>query len=65
MAKVQLGKNLSNHDVSEIVAFPESLTGKLPNDFATAPVLPAAGYRAHGGPGRHRKLNARHRGSLS
>jgi cytochrome c peroxidase len=44
MAKVQLGKNLSDQDVSEIVTFLESLTGKLPEDFATAPVLPAAGF---------------------
>jgi cytochrome c peroxidase len=44
MAKVQLGKNLSDQDVSEIVTFLESLTGKLPEDFAGAPVLPAAGF---------------------
>ena len=44
MAKVQLGKNLSDQDVSEIVTFLESLTGRLPEDFASAPVLPAAGF---------------------
>ena len=45
MAKVQLGKNLSDQDVGEIVTFLESLTGKLPEDFARAPVLPAAEFR--------------------
>jgi cytochrome c peroxidase len=44
MAKVQLGKDLSNQDISGIVAFLESLTGKLPEEFARAPVLPAAGF---------------------
>jgi cytochrome c peroxidase len=40
MAKVQLGKVLSDQQVAEIVSFLESLTGVLPKDFATVPVLP-------------------------
>jgi cytochrome c peroxidase len=47
MAKVQLGKILSDREVAEIVAFLDSLTGRLPGDFVTAPVLPAAAF----GPG--------------
>jgi cytochrome c peroxidase len=45
MAKVQLGKDLSDEDTSNIVKFLESLTGNLPAGFASAPVLPAAGFR--------------------
>jgi cytochrome c peroxidase len=41
MARVQLGVTLSDTDTREIVAFLESLTGELPADFATAPVLPS------------------------
>jgi cytochrome c peroxidase len=40
MARVQLGRTLSTDDASDIVAFLQSLTGKLPETFATAPVLP-------------------------
>ena len=42
MARVQLGSKLSDLEVNDIVAFLESLTGDLPPDFATAPVLPPA-----------------------
>ena len=45
MARVQLGKTLSDGEVEAIVAFLASLTGPLPEDFAVAPVLPAAGFR--------------------
>jgi cytochrome c peroxidase len=45
MAKVQLGADLSEKDVGGIVEFLGSLTGKLPENFANAPVLPAAGFR--------------------
>jgi cytochrome c peroxidase len=45
MGKVQLGADLSENDVKDIVEFLGSLTGKLPEDFAKAPVLPAAGFR--------------------
>jgi cytochrome c peroxidase len=41
MAKVQLGAALSDSEAHDIVAFLESLTGSLPENFATAPVLPA------------------------
>jgi cytochrome c peroxidase len=41
MARVQLGVTISNADTRDIVAFLESLTGELPANFATAPVLPA------------------------
>ena len=44
MAKVQLGKTLSDQQTNEIVAFLGSLTGKVPQNFATAPVLPAGGF---------------------
>jgi cytochrome c peroxidase len=40
MARVQLGVALNDADTGDIVAFLASLTGELPADFATAPVLP-------------------------
>ncbi len=46
MARVQLGKTLSNHDTDAIITFLKSLTGKLPEDFAAAPILPPAGFPA-------------------
>lgn len=46
MARVQLGKTLPDATVQAIVAFLESLTGALPPDFATEPVLPAAAFEA-------------------
>ena len=48
MAKVQLGKTLSDQEVKDIVAFLDSLTGRLPKDFANAPVLPAAAFATAG-----------------
>ncbi len=45
MARVQLGKTLSDQDTNTIVAFLNSLTGKLPQNFAEAPVLPPGGFR--------------------
>lgn len=39
MARVQLGKTLTTAQVDDLVAFLHSLTGTLPADFATAPVL--------------------------
>ena len=48
MAQVQLGKKLSNEDVSDIAAFLASLTGPLPKDFAVAPTLPAAAFQGGG-----------------
>ncbi len=46
MAKVQLGKTLSDQDATDIVTFLRCLTGKLPDEFASAPVLPASGFEA-------------------
>jgi cytochrome c peroxidase len=41
-ARVQLGAELSDVDTRDIIAFLESLTGELPADFATVPILPPA-----------------------
>ena len=41
MARVQLGVMLNDADTHDIVAFLKSLTGELPANFATAPVLPS------------------------
>jgi len=41
MARVQLGVSLNDADTGDIVAFLQSLTGELPVNFATAPVLPS------------------------
>jgi cytochrome c peroxidase len=46
MAKVQLGKTLSDKDAAAIVTFLGSLTGRLPQRFAEAPVLPPGGFAA-------------------
>ncbi|VTR93800.1 cytochrome c peroxidase : Cytochrome c peroxidase OS=Singulisphaera acidiphila (strain ATCC BAA-1392 / DSM 18658 / VKM B-2454 / MOB10) GN=Sinac_4048 PE=4 SV=1: CCP_MauG: Cytochrom_C [Gemmata massiliana] len=45
MARVQLGKTLSDEDTGAIITFLKSLTGKPPADFITAPVLPPAGFK--------------------
>ena len=45
MASAQLGKSLTDGEVQDIVAFLHSLTGELPNGFATAPALPPSGGR--------------------
>ncbi len=44
MARVQLGKTLTEEQVGRIVTFLESLTGKLPPEFAEPPELPAAAF---------------------
>ena len=41
MARVQLGATLEGKDLTDIVTFLASLTGPLPPDFATSPILPA------------------------
>jgi cytochrome c peroxidase len=41
MARVQLGRTLTETEVRDLVAFLESLTGPLPEDFATIPTLPS------------------------
>jgi cytochrome c peroxidase len=46
MAQVQLGKTLDDEDVNELVAFLQSLTGKLPDEFVNAPILPASAFEA-------------------
>jgi cytochrome c peroxidase len=46
MAKVQLGKTLSETQITHIVAFLDSLTGRIPETFATAVALPSAGFTA-------------------
>lgn len=45
MAKVQLGVTLAANETDEIVAFLSSLTGTLPKNFATAPILPASSFK--------------------
>jgi cytochrome c peroxidase len=44
MARVQLGRKLTDEQIGRIVAFLQSLTGSLPEDLATSPVLPAASF---------------------
>ena len=44
MARVQLGKTLTEAQTGRIVTFLESLTGTLPPGFAEPPELPAAGF---------------------
>ena len=44
MAKVQLGKTLSDQEANAIMSFLGSLTGSLPQNFADAPVLAPAGF---------------------
>ena len=41
MARVQLGVSLNDADIRDIVPFLQSLSGELPMNFATAPVLPS------------------------
>jgi len=45
MGKLQLGRDLGTDEVNDIVAFLESLTGEVPQQFASVPSLPPAGYR--------------------
>jgi cytochrome c peroxidase len=45
MAKLQLGRDLSEGEIADIVAFLESLTGEVPAQFANVPSLPVAPYR--------------------
>jgi len=40
MARVQLGKDLAQEQVQQIVEFLRSLTGTIPEHAATVPVLP-------------------------
>ena len=51
MAKVQLGKTLPDQATQAIVIFLGSLTGKVPQNFATAPVPPTGGFAPASGIG--------------
>lgn len=42
MGQTQLGKELNAQEISQLVAFLESLTGDIPKDALTLPVLPAS-----------------------
>ncbi len=46
MARLQLGRQLSDQDVAQIVAFLETLTGDVPANFAQAPQLPTSSFHA-------------------
>lgn len=48
MARVQLGKRLTEGQTRAIVSFLDSLTGPLPADFVRSPVLPAGPYTREG-----------------
>ena len=41
MGKIQLGKDLTKEQIQDIVAFLHALTGKIPEEAATIPVLPS------------------------
>jgi cytochrome c peroxidase len=44
MATVQIGTTLSNSEAQEIVSFLGCLTGTLPANYITAPILPAGSF---------------------
>ncbi len=45
MARLQLGKELTSHQVRLILRFLESLTGTLPDNFSVAVTLPTSGFQ--------------------
>lgn len=45
MARVQLGRQLPDEDVRQIVAFLGTLTGEVPQQFKEAPQLPVAAFK--------------------
>jgi cytochrome c peroxidase len=47
MARVQLGKKLPDDDVADIVAFLNSLTGPVPENFKNVPDLPVGRFAAN------------------
>jgi cytochrome c peroxidase len=49
MARVQLDTTLTPDEIEDLIAFLASLTGTLPDNFVTAPVLPAAGFNPQPG----------------
>ena len=44
MAKLQIGIDLNDRELKDIVSFLESLTGRMPDDFVNAPLLPAMAF---------------------
>ncbi len=46
MAKVQLGKDLTDGQINDLVAFLQSLTGPLPKEFACEPLLAPQAFGA-------------------
>jgi cytochrome c peroxidase len=48
MAYHQLGKELPEADVADIVAFLKSLTGEIPQEYIKKPELPANGEKTPG-----------------
>ncbi len=44
MARLQLGKSLSDEDTQLIVAFLNTLTGQIPPNFSSVPLLPTQAY---------------------
>jgi len=54
MAKVQLGETLPYQATKAIVIFLGSVTGKVPQNFAAAPVLPTGGFAPASGIGTAR-----------
>lgn len=46
MGRLQLGKDLTDQERSDIVAFLGSLTGRMPESFVSAPILPPGAFRA-------------------
>ena len=47
MARVQLGKKLPDADVADIVAFLNSLSGAVPENFRNVPDLPVGQFAAN------------------
>ena len=45
MARVQLGRQLQDQEVRQIVAFLATLTGEVPKQFLEAPKLPVAAFQ--------------------
>lgn len=45
MGKLQLGRDLTDAEIGDIVAFLESLTGEVPPQFAAVPALPPGPFR--------------------
>ena len=43
MGKTELGKEFSDQEIKELIAFLESLTGEIPESAKTLPLLPASG----------------------